>query len=202
MKRVWKLLLLIFVAGLMAAGLFFDYRADMALGTAQAEREGVTDPALAGLPVGTQIGELAPDFAGVTLTGGEIRLSDLRGRTVLVNVFASWCGPCRLEAPHLVEANKDLGPDEFIIIGLNLQEAPEAVEGFQDEFNIGFPLVLNQNGALTELYRPIGLPTSWIIDQQGVVRYVHAGAVTADFLIQAMQDVQSGRQPDPFAPTG
>lgn len=202
MKKVWKPLLLIFVAGLMAAGLFFGYRSDLAQGTVPAEREAVTDPAPAGLPVGTQIGERAPDFAGVTLTGEEVRLSDLRGRTVLVNVFASWCGPCRLEAPQLAEADNSLDPDEFIFIGLNLQEAPSAVQGFQEEFNIGFPLLLNQDGALTELYRPIGLPTSWIIDQQGVVRYVHAGAVTADFLLQAMQGVQSGRQPDPSAPSG
>ena len=74
--------------------------------------------------------------------------------------------------------------------------------GFRDEFVIDFPLVLNQDGALTELYRPIGLPTSWIIDQQGVVRYVHAGAVTTDFLLRAIKDVQAGRQPDPFATTG
>jgi thiol-disulfide isomerase/thioredoxin len=202
MKKIWKPLLLIVVAGIMGADLFFDYRAYQAVGTVQAEREAAGDLSVADLPVGTQMGDLAPDFTGITLDGDEVRLLDLRGKTVLVNIFASWCGPCRLEAPHLAEAYKSLDTDEFIFVGLNLQETPDAVAGFQREFGIEFPLVLNQDGALTELYRPIGLPTSWVIDQHGVVRYVHAGAVTTDFLLRALKDVQAGRQPDPFATTG
>ena len=66
MKKIWKPLLLIFVVGIMAADLFFDFRSDRAVGTAQAEQEATNDPSVADLPVGTQMGDLAPDFTGVT----------------------------------------------------------------------------------------------------------------------------------------
>ncbi len=197
-RQVWKPIVLLLVTGIMAADLFLDYRAGFDRQVAVSGSELALDESVAALPVGTSAGERAPDFVGRTLDGQEFQLSDLQGKTVVVNIFASWCAPCRLEAPHLVEVSGKMGGD-VVFIGLNLQETPEAVAGFKEEFQIDFPLVLNEDGLLTELYRPIGLPTSWVIDESGVVRYVHAGPVTASFLERAIRDVQAGRQPDPFA---
>ena len=197
MKRIWKPLVLILVIGIMAADVFFDQRA-----IAQSQTEAAVQSDL-DLPVGTRVGELAPNFSGTTLDGETIRLSDLRGKTVLINVFASWCGPCRLEMPHLVEAADQFGDQEVVFVGINLQENPEAVEAFRDEFNVQFPLVLNEDGSLTNnLYTPIGLPTSWFIDQDGVVRYVFAGAMTREVLQNVLDDVITGREPDPFRTSG
>ncbi len=197
MSRIWKPLVLILVIGIMAADVFFDQRA-----IAQSQTEAAVQTDL-DLPVGTKVGELAPNFTGTTLDGETIRLSDLRGKTVLINVFASWCGPCRLEMPHLVEAADQFGDQEVVFIGINLQENPEAVEAFRDEFNVQFPLVLNEDGSLTNnLYTPIGLPTSWFIDQDGVVRYVFAGAMTREVLQNVLDDVIAGREPDPFRTSG
>ena len=80
-------------------------------------------------------------------------------------------------------------------------EAPGAVASFQVEFGIDYPLVLNQSGDLTRggLYRPIGLPTSWFIDQEGVVRFVFSGAMTQEMLLRIIDDLKAGREPDPFA---
>jgi len=197
MRRIWKPLVLILVIGIMAADVFFDQRA-----IAQSQTEAAVQSDL-DLPVGTKVGELAPNFSGTTLDGETIRLSDLRGKTVLINVFASWCGPCRLEMPHLVEAADQFGDQEVVFVGINLQENPEAVEAFRDEFNVQFPLVLNEDGSLTNnLYTPIGLPTSWFIDQDGVVRYVFAGAMTREVLQNVLDDVITGREPDPFRTSG
>ena len=197
MKRIWKPLVLILVIGIMAADVFFDQRA-----IAQSQTEAAVQSDL-DLPVGTKVGELAPNFTGTTLDGETIRLSDLRGKTVLINVFASWCGPCRLEMPHLVEASDQFEDQEVVFVGINLQENPEAVQAFRDEFNVQFPLVLNEDGSLTNnLYTPIGLPTSWFIDQDGVVRYVFAGAMTRDVLQNVLDDVITGREPDPFRSSG
>jgi thiol-disulfide isomerase/thioredoxin len=202
MNKIWKPLVLILVVGIMVADVVLDSRTKVPVFAGSVENNHAVDPAVASLPVGTQTGDRAPNIVGVTLTGEKVSLAELQGRTVLINVFASWCGPCRVEAPHLVEAFNELNPDDFVFVGLNLQEAPDAVAGFQTDFGIEFPLLLNQDGALTEIFRPIGLPTSWFIDADGVVRYVHSGPVTSELLIRAMQDVEAGRQPDPFATSG
>lgn len=139
--------------------------------------------------VGTSVGEVAPDFTGETLDGYLVTLSELRGKVVLVNVFASWCPPCLLETPHLVEA-ADAHGDQLVIVGLNLNERDEAVANYRDEFGIPYPLVMDPDGEIIDVYKPIGLPTSWFINPQGVVSYVHAGAMTIDQIEEAFADAQ------------
>jgi thiol-disulfide isomerase/thioredoxin len=106
-----------------------------------------------------------------------------------MNVFASWCGPCQLEAPHFAQVYADLVGDGVEFIGLNLEEHPSEVASFQADFGWIFPVVLNQDGALTEIHHPLGLPTSWFIDPQGIIQYVHTGPVTAEMLEQAIIDI-------------
>lgn len=193
LKSLWKPIVLALVIGIMAADLILDVQADI-----QTQQIGEADAASA-QQIGTAVGDLAPDFEGRTLDGEKFRLSDLRGKMVLINVFASWCGPCRLEMPHIVEASNQLSKEEVAFIGINLQEDPETVARFKEEFDIDFPLLLNKNGDLTyDLFTPIGLPTSWFIDSEGVVRYVFSGAMTQDFLLDILDDIQEGREPDPF----
>ena len=152
------------------------------------------------LVTGTAVGEIAPEFEGQTIDGESLKLSDLRGQVVVLNLFASWCGPCRLETPHLVGASQDLESGETAVVGLNLNESPQAVADFQAEFGIPYPLVMDPDGALTsDVYRPIGLPTTWFIDQEGVVRFVFSGAMTEELLLQIIDDVRAGREPDPFS---
>lgn len=139
--------------------------------------------------VGTSLGEVAPDFTGETLDGELVTLSELRGKVVLLNVFASWCAPCLLETPHLVEAAGTYG-DKLVIVGLNLNERPEAVANYRDEFDVPYPLVMDPEGEILEVYTPIGLPTSWFIDPQGVVSYVHAGAMTIGQIEEAIAEAR------------
>ena len=150
--------------------------------------------------VGTAVGEYAPEFVSTTLEGETLHLSDLKGQLVVINLFASWCGPCRLETPHLVETYHYLDDKGTAILGLNLNEPAEAVTAFKEEFDIPYPLVMDPGGKITsELYRPIGLPTTWFIDQDGVIRYVFSGAMTQEVLMQIIEDVRAGREPNPFA---
>lgn len=197
MRKIWKTIILVFVAGIMAGDLILDYQTQ-----AQVHPQNIEIAELLGLSVGTNVGELAPDFTGTTLDGEIITLSSLKGKLVLVNVFASWCGPCRVEAPHLVEVYNAIDSEQFEFVGLNLQETPEAVEFFRDEFFIDFPLVLNEGGGLTNIYRPVGLPTTWFIDRDGIVRFVFSGPMTKEVLQVILDDVDAGREPDPFAVIG
>ena len=139
MKKIWKAIILVLVAGIMTGDLILDYRTQ-----AQAHPQDTEAAELLGLSVGIAVGELAPDFTATTVDDQTVTLSELKGKLVLVNVFASWCGPCRVETPHLVEVYNALDRDRFEFIGLNLQETPESVEFFKDEFFIDYPLVLNE----------------------------------------------------------
>jgi peroxiredoxin len=188
-KHIWKPLTLLIVAGVLAGSLYFQV-------SSRETSENVSS--LDGRSVGIMAGEMAPDFTGTTLDGETIRLSDFRGKIVLVNDFASWCGPCLIETPHLVDIYNAEG-GEVVIIGLNLEETEAHVAGYKDEFDVTYPLMLNEDGALTEIYRPIGLPTSWFIDPDGVIRYVHAGPMTMPMLEEAIAAIREGREPDVFS---
>jgi len=192
-NKIWKPLVLILVVSVLAADAYFDYRANAENPAAQ------TSESTVDIPIGTSIGELAPDITGTTLDGEPLTLSELRGELVLVNVFASWCGPCRAEIPHLVELFDEIENEGIAFVGLNLSESSAAVSFFRNEFDINFPLLLDEDGRLTEIYQPIGLPTSWFIDADGVVRYVFAGPMTKEMLTGILDDIEAGRDPDPFA---
>ena len=150
-----------------------------------------------GLTVGASIGNLAPDFEALTLDGETLHLSELRGKTVLINAFASWCGPCQAETPDLVKLAKDESGD-LLVIGLNLGETLEAIETYRQDFKVPYALLPDSDGRLTEIYRPIGLPTSWFIDPEGVIRYIHIGPMTATMIQKILDDIRASKQPDPF----
>jgi peroxiredoxin len=196
MKNNWKTISLIVGAILVGAVIF--YFAEDGL-SAVSTHDG-SESSAANFRVGTAVGNQAPDFTGTTIDGETVQLSELKGKTVLVNVFASWCAPCIIETPHLVEAF-NASNEDIVFIGVNLQESEAAVAGYQDEFNVTYPLVLDPKSEILNIYKPIGLPTSWFIDPDGIVRYVHAGAMTLDLIEGALEAAEAGERFDPFAPT-
>ena len=132
-------------------------------------------------------GFAAPDFTLDLLGGGKVTLSDLRGKVVLVNFWTSWCPPCRLEMPAIEKtyrSYKDLG---FVVIGLNLttQDSEQAAAEFAKEVGITFPIALDRDNAVGNLYRNTALPTSFFIDRNGVIRSVIVGGPMSEALIQS-----------------
>jgi peroxiredoxin len=127
------------------------------------------------LSVAAEEGALAPDFLLEQVEGGETRLSDYRGRPVVLNFWASWCRPCRQEMPLLVEASERYAGDGLVVIGLNLQEGRSLIEPFAEDYGIEFPLLIDRDGEVGDRYRLLGLPTTYFIDADGVIRDVFAG---------------------------
>jgi len=128
-----------------------------------------------GLSVGAQEGDLAPDFLLERLDGGELRLSDLRGQPVVVNFWATWCVPCRKEMPQLVRAYDRYKDEGLVIVGVNLQEGKDTARPFAEDFGMDFPIGIDVDGEVGDTYRLLGLPTTFFIDREGVIRSVFTG---------------------------
>lgn len=135
--------------------------------------------ATSGLEVGTRTGMQAPDFILPTLDGRDLRLSDLRGQAVVLNFWASWCSPCRREMPLLVGAYRQFRDQGLMVVAVNVQEDAESARKFAREFGLPFPVALDRTGDVTNAYRLLGLPTTFFIDRNGVVRSVFRGPFVA-----------------------
>ncbi|MGI8550478.1 MAG: TlpA family protein disulfide reductase [Dehalococcoidia bacterium] len=128
---------------------------------------------------GPKVGEPAPDFSLLDPQGKVVRLSDLRGQTIVVNFWATWCIPCRQEFPEFVTLSQQNTDRGLVILGVDLQESAGAVRSFAAEFDATYPLVIDSKGDVSHQYRILGLPATFFIDSQGVLRAQHVGQITA-----------------------
>jgi thiol-disulfide isomerase/thioredoxin len=178
MIRVKPAILLLLAGLLLGSGLGWLVLGSVLLGDTAAsspeDGSGLAEP-VPGAP--------APDFTLKTLDGSQLSLSQFRGQPVLINIWASWCPPCRLEMPELVRAYEAHQSEGFIILAIDLtfQDAIPDVEAFVDEFNMTFPVLLDETGEVTMgLYRLRGLPTSVFVGRDGRIKRVHIGAMTGE----------------------
>lgn len=141
----------------------------------QAEADSLEAAPIAGHP--------APDFELKTLAGNTIRLSNFEGRPVILNFWATWCGPCRAEFPELQQVAAE-NSDNLVIIGVNHTSAdsPALVPDFVEEFGITFPIVLDETGEVVKTYQVLGLPTSVFIDRNGIIQELFTGPVTKTYI--------------------
>ena len=126
------------------------------------------------------VGQSAPDFTLPTLEGGEVTLSELRGLAILINFWASWCEPCRVETPLLVSAYRRYADEGLVVLGLNLteQDRLEDVQAFVSEFDVSYPVLLDDGPEVSHnLFNLIGLPMSVFVDRRGTVKRVIVGAI-------------------------
>ncbi|MBK8432145.1 MAG: TlpA family protein disulfide reductase [Chloroflexi bacterium] len=123
-----------------------------------------------------RVGFLAPDFTLPTHTGDELTLSDLRGRAIVLNFWATWCAPCRVETPYF-QALSQQYVDEVVFVGVNQGETAVTIQMFADNYELTYPLVLDENSQINREYAVFGLPTTYFIDADGVIRHVTPGAI-------------------------
>jgi peroxiredoxin len=129
-----------------------------------------------------QVGQPAPDFTLGTLDGSEATLSDFREQAVLINFWATWCEPCRIEMPEIVrayEAHSDAG---FTVLAINLtdQDALDDIQAFVEEFGMAFPVLLDSNGEVSRLYGLLGLPMSIFVDREGRIARIYIGLMSGE----------------------
>lgn len=132
-------------------------------------------------------GETPPNFLLVLEDGRHLSLQDLRGRPVLLNFWATWCGPCRLEMPEIV--NVAATNSDLVVLAINVQESLEQIQPFAAEFQMTLPVVSDTDGALRNLYEVRGMPTSVFIDREGKIFTTWPGILTADLLQEILGDM-------------
>lgn len=141
---------------------------------------------------GIQVGEVAADFALTDLDGEIVRLSDYRGRKVLLNFWATWCPPCKAEMPHVQKFYEEERLRDVVVLGVNLtdtEKSADRVGEFTRERELTFPILLDESGQARSLYRVRAYPTSIFIDSQGVIRGKRQGAMSYDSLKSAFRDI-------------
>ncbi|MEW5960756.1 MAG: TlpA disulfide reductase family protein [Chloroflexota bacterium] len=143
---------------------------------------------------GLTVGQPAPDFSLKTLDGGSVTLSSLRGQPVIVNFWASWCYPCRLEMPELERTYQAYQAEGLTILGVNVtaQDSLADAQAFVAEFTPSFPILLDETGDVTTRYGVRGIPTSYFIDRRGIVTHVHLGALNAGQLDEFAKEIMAG----------
>ncbi len=132
-------------------------------------------PALALRPEAPRIGHQAPRFSANLIDGTRRSLTDYRGRVVLVNFWASWCGPCKAEIPDLRDLQSAYPPEKFTILAINEDDELKAALDFLKKRPVNFPVLLDEKGRIMDDYGVRGLPTTLLIDTRGVVREIVFG---------------------------
>ncbi|MGW2681784.1 TlpA family protein disulfide reductase [Streptomyces sp. NPDC001414] len=163
-------------------------------------------------PLGRTLSEgerpAAPDLSGTTLDGRTVRLSDYRGKVVLINAWASWCGPCRAEAPELEKIQQKWGDRGVRVLGLNNDATSGDGRAFAKEFRLGYPSLLDPQGRLglrfpRGLVNTQALPYTIVVDPAGRVTASRMGAVTeagmGKVIASLLPSAASARGPAPGA---
>ena len=134
-----------------------------------------------------EVNRPAPAIALPTIDGKQLDLSTFRGQVVLVNFWGTWCEPCRREMPALQSAYMQLRDQGFTVLGVNLTNdemtngtPTETIRAFIEQYGVTYPTALDIEGKVSNDYRVFPLPTSFFIDAQGRIRYVHVGELSLD----------------------
>ena len=175
-----RLLLVVAALVIVAGGAFLVRQASPAAGSAATSGPGGILGVVLGKPaVGTNVGDVAPNFTLESSSGQKISLSSLRGKPVLINFWASWCGPCKAELPALEKVHQSFG-SKAEVLGVNLT-GEEVGQKFPSSFvtqeGLTYPILLDRTGEVAVLYQISEIPTTYIVNPRGVItqKITHRG---------------------------
>lgn len=132
---------------------------------------------------GLEVGDPAPEGALPRLEGGGTEsLADYRGSWVLVNVWASWCEPCREEAPALEALQRVHGGERFTVLGIDSSDLSSDGRAFVEEYGLSYPQLHDGDGDFADAFGATGVPESYLVDPQGKVRVIAKGAISTEYL--------------------
>lgn len=154
------------------------------------ENENESNAGTEELTIGLNVGNQAPDFELETLTGENVKLSDFRGKRVMINFWATWCPPCRAEMPDMEKFYHD---KDVVVLAVNLTDTESSIDGIEDfteEYNLTFPILMDTNLDVATLYGIQPLPTSYLVDSNGIVSNMAFGALNYDLMVQEFEKME------------
>ncbi len=157
----------------------------------------VPEPTTSNLTPSPREGFPAPDFQLDSLSGGRVSLSAYRGQVVVVNLWASWCGPCRSEMPmiqRVYAAERDRG---LVVLAINgtFQDSEAAAQTFAAQYGLTFPILLDRDGAVSRTYQLRALPSTYVVDRRGIIRAVVFGGPMSEAFFRSKVDPLLGEAP-------
>jgi DsbE subfamily thiol:disulfide oxidoreductase len=152
--------------------------------------EGIKDFSVADRQATAQVENTpAPSFTMETLDGGTVSLDEMRGDIVVVNFWATWCGPCRQEAPGFRHLSRKYGSQGVRFLGINERDNRAAAQAFVREFGLGYPSAFDPTGSLADDFALYAMPTTFVLNPEGIIRYRFVGYVTETELQAAIEDL-------------
>ncbi|UOE57566.1 TlpA family protein disulfide reductase [Bacillus sp. CMF12] len=136
---------------------------------------------------GLGIGLKAPDFELKNLQGETVKLSDYKGKKVMLNFWATWCPPCKAEMPDIQKFYTQKG-NEVVILAVNIDSHSD-VAGFAEEMRVNFPILLDVNEKASNAYQIITIPTTFFIDEEGIIRNKYLSAMSLEIMNQYIDEM-------------
>jgi peroxiredoxin len=145
--------------------------------------------------VGLKVGDLPPDFDLTTMSGDQVNLAELKGKKVILNFWASWCGPCKAEMPHMekyYERNKEAANVEIIAVNMTNSERRglKGVEEFIDEYGLTFPIPLDKDGKVERMYEIVSIPTTFMLGTNGEIVHKFVGPMDEKMMEELVNNLK------------
>ena len=178
--------IIIFISGILVIGI---------MGLLAQGKGQISDSQKKAIDKMTRSINLAPDFSLQDINGDIITLSDLRGKVVVVNFWATWCGPCRMEIPEFNDLVKKYADGNLMILGLSISDNEKALKNFAKSYQINYPLLFGSTKEIDKISREYGgsysVPTTFLIAKDGSIRTTYPGAIIKGYPIhnQFMSDI-------------
>jgi len=144
------------------------------------------------IPTVPEIGNALPQIDLKTIAGESFNINDLNGKPVVINFWASWCGPCRLEMPIFTEYQHKYG-DDLIILAVNIDETTDEIQAFIEEVDIDLAVLIDPTDRVWDLFGLRGLPSTFFVDTDGIIRFIHIGVLAESQLAGYLDAIGVGK---------
>ncbi|MBY0122834.1 redoxin domain-containing protein [Bacillus sp. S/N-304-OC-R1] len=193
-KNLLSFAILILAVAIIVVNLWKPYSVEGNKDLAKEKEEVTNSKSIPGSDLSQfQEGNPAPNFELTTLEGEIVRLSDYKGKKVMLNFWATWCPPCKAEMPHMqnfYENNKDKGIEILAVNLTQIDNGKEAIKTFVKAYGLTFPIPLDENAAIGTQYQAFTIPTTYIIDSNGIISKKIVGPMDEDMMVNLTRDIQ------------